>query len=135
MQASAVSARPAVRRFLLKVQHALGKAKAAVFEGRDMGTVVFPDADVKFFLEAPLAVRAQRRHRELVAKAPHSLEAVAADMRRRDQNDSNRELAPLRPAADAVRIDSSNRSPVEVVDLMLDVIRRRTATAHDAISG
>lgn len=135
MQASAVSARPAVRRFLLKVQHALGKAKAAVFEGRDMGTVVFPDADVKFFLEAPLAVRAQRRHRELVAKAPHSLEAVAADMRRRDRNDSNRELAPLRPAADAVKIDSSNRSPVEVVDLMLDVIRRRTTTAHDAIAG
>jgi cytidylate kinase len=127
MQASAFSARPVVRRFLLKVQHALGQAKAAVFEGRDMGTVVFPEADVKFFLEAPLAVRAQRRHRELEGQAPQTLEAVAADMRRRDQNDRSRELAPLRPAADAVTIDSSNRSPMEVVDLMLDVIRRHKA--------
>jgi cytidylate kinase len=127
MQASAFSARPVVRQFLLKVQHALGQAKAAVFEGRDMGTVVFPDADVKFFLEAPLAVRAQRRHRELEGKVPQTLDAVEAEMRRRDQNDCNRELAPLRPAADAVTIDSGNRSPAEVVDLMLAVIQRRTA--------
>jgi len=127
MQASAFSARPVVRQFLLKVQHALGRAKAAVFEGRDMGTVVFPEADVKFFLEAPLAVRAQRRYRELEGKVPQSLNAVEADMRRRDQNDRNRELAPLRPATDAVTIDSSNRSPAEVVELMLAVIRRRTA--------
>jgi histidinol-phosphate aminotransferase len=124
MLASAVSARPVVRRFLLEIQRVLGSAKSAVCEGRDMGTVVFPQADVKFFLDADPTVRARRRYEELKAKnqqAP-SLETVEQDMARRDENDSTRRLAPLKPAADAIRIDSSAMRVDEVVALMLEHI-------------
>lgn len=122
MLASAVSARPVVRRFLLEVQQALGRGKAAVFEGRDMGTVVFPDADVKFFLSADLETRALRRYREL-GTAAGSLEKVRQDMQRRDRNDSTRDVAPLVPAGDAVQVDSTDISVTEVVDRMISVIR------------
>jgi cytidylate kinase len=125
MLASAISARPVVRRFLLDVQRQFGRERGAVFEGRDMGTVVFPDADVKFFLEAPLAVRAQRRHRELAGRSDQTLDAVLKDMQRRDTNDQNRALAPLKPAADAILIDSGNLSSDGVVDRMLQVIEAR----------
>ena len=80
MLASAVSARPVVRRFLLEVQRQFAREKGAVFEGRDMGTVVFPDAEVKFFLDAPLAIRARRRHAELVGRSDQTLEDVLKDM-------------------------------------------------------
>lgn len=125
MLASAISARPVVRQFLLDVQRQFGREKGAVFEGRDMGTVVFPDADVKFFLEAPLAVRAQRRHRELAGRSDQTLDAVLKDMQRRDYNDQNRDLAPLKPAADAIIIDSGNLSSDNVVDRMLQEIEAR----------
>jgi cytidylate kinase len=124
MTASAVSARPVVRSFLLDVQRDLGSRRAAVFEGRDMGSVVFPDADVKFFLSADLKTRALRRYRELGAAA--SLEQVEKDMASRDENDSNRALAPLAPAPDAVRIDSTDLSAEAVVETMLEVIRSTT---------
>lgn len=119
MKASAVSARPVVRQFLLKVQKDLGREKSAVFEGRDMGTVVFPDADVKFFLDASAETRAERRFAELPAGAGHSLDDVTRDMRKRDQDDSSRELAPLKPARDAVRIDSTRLSIEAVLEAML----------------
>lgn len=122
MLASAVSARPVVRRFLLDVQRRLGRSGGAVFEGRDMGTVVFPKADVKFFLDAPLAVRARRRHAEFEAKSVQSLEQVENDMRRRDHNDQSRAIAPLKAAADAVRINSEGLGPEAVVARMLKVI-------------
>ena len=125
MAASAVSARPVVRSFLLDVQRDLGSRRAAVFEGRDMGSVVFPDADVKFFLSADLKTRARRRYRELGATAA-SLAQVEKDMARRDGNDSNRALAPLAPAPDAVRIDSTDLSAEAVVEKMLEVIRLTT---------
>ena len=125
MAASAVSARPVVRSFLLDVQRDLGSRRAAVFEGRDMGSVVFPDADVKFFLSADLKTRARRRYRELGAAAA-SLAQVEKDMARRDGNDSNRALAPLAPAPDAVRIDSTDLSAEAVVEKMLEVIRSTT---------
>jgi CMP/dCMP kinase len=118
MLASAVSARPVVRAFLLEVQRALGREKAAVFEGRDMGTVVFPEADVKFFLSASEAARARRRFEEIRAKTGASLEEVERDMRRRDRQDSTRALAPLTPAPDAVAVDSTDLSILEVVDCM-----------------
>jgi cytidylate kinase len=123
MLASAVSARPVVRRYLLEVQRRLGRQKGAVFEGRDMGTVVFPDADVKFFLDAPLAVRARRRHRELAGRSEQTFEEVLADMAARDRNDQNRTLAPLRPADDAIVIESAGLTPTAVVERMLTEIK------------
>ncbi len=122
MFASAVSARPVVRHFLLDLQRHLGSKKNAVFEGRDMGTVVFPDADVKFFLDASQKIRSIRRFKELKLVSPQPLEAVERDMRRRDKNDSTRNLAPLKPAEDAIRIDSTDLPIEAVVDRMLTVI-------------
>jgi cytidylate kinase len=117
--ASAVSARLPVRRFLLTLQRALGEARGAVFEGRDMGTVVFPDADVKFFLDAAVEERARRRHAELAEAGRPPLATVIEEIRQRDRNDSSRQLAPLKPAADAVRIDATDLTPDGVVERML----------------
>ncbi len=119
MMASAVSARPVVRKFLLKLQKDLGKEKAAVFEGRDMGTVVFPEADFKFFLDASASTRARRRYDEQKTKNSQSLDEVQRDIQQRDRNDSTRDLAPLKPAADAIVIDSTEMQVGEVVDLMV----------------
>ena len=124
MVASAVSARPVVRRFLLDVQRNIGSQKDAVFEGRDMGTVVFPQADVKFFLTASIEARALRRFKEYAGSTKQSLETVKADMRRRDENDSRRKLAPLRAADDAVTIDCTQRSADQVVEEMTGHIER-----------
>ncbi len=121
--ASVVSAIPAVRAWLLPLQRQIGQGGAVVAEGRDMGTTVFPSADVKFFLEADPNVRAQRRHRELVT-AGHSgaLEETSADLSSRDTRDRSRSIAPLAPAEDARHIDTSNVSAAEVVDQMMAVI-------------
>ena len=123
MLASAVSARPVVRQFLLGLQRRLGAERRAVFEGRDMGTVVFPEADVKFFLSADVAERARRRFNELPHENGLTLEQVAADIRRRDENDSTRNIAPLKPAEDAIMVDSTDKTPEEVIDFMLGYIR------------
>ena len=122
MFASAASARPVVRRYLLGLQRNMGKEKCAVFEGRDMGTVVFPDADVKFYLDASHKIRARRRYNELKSITPQTLEAVERDMKSRDENDSTRDLAPLKPAEDAIIIDSTHLSAEEVIDKMLSHI-------------
>ncbi len=121
--ASVVSAIPAVRAWLLPIQRQIGQGGAVVAEGRDMGTKVFPSADVKFFLEADPTVRAQRRHRELVA-AGHSgaLEETSAELTSRDTRDRSRSIAPLAPAEDARFIDTSNLSATDVVDQMMAVI-------------
>ena len=121
--ASVVSAIPAVRAWLLPVQRQIGAGGAVVAEGRDMGTTVFPAADVKFFLEADPNVRAQRRHRELVT-AGHSgaLEDTSAELASRDTRDRSRAVAPLVPAQDARHIDTSSLSANEVVDQMMAVI-------------
>jgi cytidylate kinase len=124
MFASAISARPVVRKFLLNLQRNLGKEKGVVFEGRDMGTVVFPDADIKFYLDASQKVRALRRYKELKPATDQSLEKVERDMKHRDKNDSTRDLAPLKAAEDAVRIDSTDVSIQDVVERMLTVIRQ-----------
>lgn len=126
MLASAASAKPIVRQALLDLQRGLGKQKAAVFEGRDMGTVVFPDADVKFFLTADLKVRARRRYEELRGKSDQSLAEVENDMQQRDANDSGRDTAPLKPASDAVTIDSTDKPVDSVIDEMLARIREIT---------
>jgi cytidylate kinase len=124
--ASVVSAIHAVRAWLLPIQRQIGQGGAVVAEGRDMGTNVFPAADVKFFLEADPTVRAQRRHRELVA-AGHSraLEETSADLVGRDTRDRSRSIAPLVPAEDARFIDTSALSVAEVVDQMMAVIAAR----------
>jgi cytidylate kinase len=125
MLASSVSANAVVRDYLLDVQRDIGLRKAAVFEGRDMGTVVFPEADLKFFLDASLTTRALRRYQELESESDQSLDKVKKDMQRRDTNDSTRSLAPLKPADDAIVIDSSDLSVKEVVDLMLSRISEK----------
>jgi len=120
MLASALSARPAVRRFLLDIQRDMGRNGGAVFEGRDMGTVVFPNADIKFFLYADPGVRAMRRYQEVSAKGIKiSLSEISETMKRRDEEDSTRDLAPLRPAEDAVQVDSTALGIDEVVETML----------------
>ena len=123
MLASAVSARPVVRKCLLDVQRKMGAGKGVIFEGRDMGTVVFPEADVKFFLVASLEVRAKRRYLELPPGVSQTLEEVKNDMKKRDENDASRTLAPLKPAKDAIQIDSTDMSVEKVADSMLAHIR------------
>jgi cytidylate kinase len=130
--ASKVSARPVVRAGLLDLQRRLALAEGnagAVLEGRDIGTVVFPDADAKFFLTASPEVRARRRHEELRTKGDgSSFEEVLADQLRRDRDDSQRAVAPLRPAADALVVDTSAILLEQVVErLVADVEARRRA--------
>lgn len=124
--ASMVSAIPAVREWLLPVQRQIGAEGCVVAEGRDIGTRVFPEADVKFFLEADAEVRATRRHRELVA-AGHSVQfdQTKRDMTGRDDRDRSRTVAPLIPAPDAERIDTSSMPAEAVVEHMLAVITAR----------
>jgi cytidylate kinase len=121
--ASVVSAIPAVRAWLMPVQRGIAQKGSVVAEGRDIGTKVFPSAPVKFFLEADPTVRAQRRHRELVA-AGHggAIEQTSAEMAGRDDRDRSRSTAPLVPADDALHIDTSRLSAEEVVNRMLAVV-------------
>jgi len=127
--ASAVSGHPPVREALLEFQRQAGRDGGVVLEGRDIGTVVFPDAEAKFFLTAKPEVRAKRRLLELQAKGNTSLtiEEVVADVKKRDEQDSNRPIAPLKQAADAIFVDSSD-DPIEVVvDRMITHVRARAA--------
>jgi len=125
MLASAVSARAQVREYLLGLQRGLGKQKGVVVEGRDMGTVVFPDADVKFFLDASRKVRVRRRYDQFKSTNTQKFKEVEKDLVRRDRNDSTRSLAPLKPAPDAILINSTDLSISEVVELMLSYIKLR----------
>jgi cytidylate kinase len=105
----------------------------AVLEGRDIGTVVFPEADLKFFLEANPDVRARRRYEELFQKGAEStLEAVLTDQTRRDRDDASRAVAPLKPAKDAMRVDSSALPLSEVVQRLERIIRERMAARTGA---
>jgi cytidylate kinase len=123
--ASKVSAIPAVRAALLDMQRAVGRNGGVVVEGRDIGSVVFPDAEAKFFLTASVEARAKRRHLELQqgAAAP-SLESVMREVEERDRRDSNRPVAPLVQVADAALVDSSALSIDQVVDSIVERVRR-----------
>jgi cytidylate kinase len=129
--ASKVSARPVVRAGLLEVQRRLALApenRGAVLEGRDIGTVVFPDADAKFFVTASPEERARRRYAELLAKGDaSSFDQVLADQFARDKADSEREIAPLRPASDALVIDTSGTPIDAVVDRLVREVEGRAA--------
>ncbi len=122
---SPVSAAPAVREALLDQQRRIGNAGDYVVEGRDIGTVVFPDAAVKVFLTASDEERAHRRVRQNVDRGIGSIDydEVLADLRRRDEADSSRATAPLRPADDAVRIDSTSHYIEEVIDQICSLAR------------
>ncbi len=120
---STVSSRPVVREHLLKIQLEMGRKKAVVFEGRDMGTVVFPKADIKFFLDASLRTRASRRYDEMEDQDSPTLTEIEMNIRQRDAQDANRLTAPLKPADDAVKIDSTRMSAWEVVEFMLAQIK------------
>ncbi len=121
---SDVSANPAVREVGVRIQRQLGKQGGVVVEGRDIGTVVFPDADFKFFLTADRRERARRRLKELrQKKVATTLAEVEADIRRRDERDSSRTLAPLRKAEGAVVIDTTHLTVEQQVDAILAVIQ------------
>jgi cytidylate kinase len=126
--ASRVSALPEVRTALLDLQRRIGAAGGLVVEGRDIGTVVFPQAEAKFFLTASADERARRRVAELrAAGRPAELDSTRAELIARDERDSTRAAAPLRKADDAIEIDSSALSPTEVVDRMAAIVAERTA--------
>lgn len=124
--ASVVSTKGPVREAMVRLQRKLGEQGRVVAEGRDTGTVVFPQAQFKFFLTAQMEERARRRQKELSAKGHQvHIEEVKKEITRRDAQDEGRELAPLRAAPDAHIIDSTKLSPRQVVDLMLELIRKR----------
>jgi len=117
---SLISRIPAVRRYLTELQRGIGGTGDVIAEGRDMGTVVFPEAGHKFFLTASLGIRASRRKKQLEKAGCYApYEEVLSQMQARDEADSRRDLAPLRPAPDACEIDTSDRIPDEVVDFIM----------------
>ena len=125
MAASAVSAHPAVRAFLLDRQRALGRDRSVVMDGRDIGTVIFPDAEVKIFMTASAEERAGRRCRELQEKGQDAdFNAVLAEIRARDYSDSHRAAAPLRPAEDAVTLDTTAMSLEKSVQEVLRIVKQ-----------
>lgn len=126
MAASAVGANPAVRAFLLDLQRSMAKKQDVLMDGRDIGTVVLPDATVKIFLTAAPEVRAMRRCRELEQRGtPQPYEQVLRDIVDRDWADSHRDIAPLCKAEDAVELDTGALTFDESLRLLLDTIRRR----------
>ena len=126
MAASAVAAHPAVRTFLLDTQRGLAASQNILMDGRDIGTVVLPNATVKIFLTASAEARAQRRAKELAEKGqPADFATVLADIQQRDYQDSHRAVAPLKQAADAILVDTSDIGLQESFDLL-----KRTILAH-----
>ena len=126
MYASAVSAIPAVRAFLLETQKEIARRNSVVMDGRDIGTVILPDAEVKIFMTASNEARARRRYNELVAKGQEvQYEDVLREMIERDHNDKNRDIAPAVPAPDAIMMDNSDMSVEENVRAVLDLIRQK----------
>ena len=124
MMASVVSAKPQVRTFLLDMQRKLARENNVIMDGRDIGTVVLPDAQVKIFLTASAEVRAKRRFDELILKDKNTLyEDVLSDMKERDYNDSHREIAPLKPAKDSVTVDTSHMTLEESADALYKIVK------------
>lgn len=126
MAASRCSALPPVREFLLEKQRELARNNDVLMDGRDIGTVVLPNATVKIFLTASAEERAQRRYRELIAKGQQvEYKKVYDDMVKRDYEDSHRAIAPLKPAEDSVTVDTTGNNVEQSLVLLLDVIRER----------
>jgi cytidylate kinase len=125
--ASRVAAQPGVRRALREEQRRIGASGPAVMEGRDIGTVVFPDAQVKIFLDAQPEARAYRRAAELGA----AVEQVARDLEARDRRDRQRAEAPLTQAPDAEYLDTTHLTPIQVEEAVLKLVRERTSNGKD----
>jgi len=130
--ASRVSVHPAIRTWMVDLQREMGNAGGVVMEGRDIGTVVFPDADIKFFLDASPEARSQRRYEQ--AASPISIaasadglsqEEITRELRERDERDRNRAQSPLRPAADAIIIDSTSLTLDQVLDQIETAVNKR----------
>ena len=127
MAASNVSAIPAVRAFLFDLQRDIAAKNDCIMDGRDIGTVVLPDAQVKIFLTASPEIRAKRRYDELIEKGQQvEFAEVLDDLIRRDYNDSHREVAPLKPADDGVIVDTSELNLKESIDKVIEVIEEKT---------
>jgi cytidylate kinase len=130
--ASLVSAIAAVRQALLDLQRTAGAGGGVVLEGRDIGTVVFPDAEAKFFLTASAEVRARRRFEELLARGVDAdLEQVQREVVERDRRDSTRPVAPLKKAPDALMVDSSDLSVAQVVEWIVSRVQQIEQRIHD----
>lgn len=128
--ASKVSAVPEVRRFLLDLQRGMARENNVIMDGRDIGTVILPDAQVKIFLTASVACRAKRRYDELCEKGlTVTLQSVAQDIERRDRQDMTRAIAPLRQAEDAIKLDTSDLTLAESIEAVVRIIREKEETA------
>lgn len=126
MGASKVSAIPQVREFLLNLQRDIAQKNNVIMDGRDIATVVLPNADVKIFLFASPECRAQRRYLELIEKGENvTLEDVLEDVNKRDYQDSHREIAPLKPSEDSVMADTSKLTLEESIQLIINIIKER----------
>ena len=126
MYASAVSAIPSVRAFLLDTQRDIARKNSVIMDGRDIGTVILPDAEVKIFMFASVEARAKRRYRELIAKGEDvKYDDVLREMIERDNNDRNRDVAPAVPADDAMMLDNSEMSIEANVDAVIELIRSK----------
>lgn len=126
LYASAVSAIPEVRTFLLEMQRDFARKSSVIMDGRDIGTVVLPYADVKIFLQADVEVRARRREKELQERGtPRPFQQVLAEMKERDYNDAHRSAAPLRAAEDAAVVDTSDLDFQQSKEALLAIIRKK----------
>ena len=126
MYASAVSAIPEVRTFLLETQRKIARENSVVMDGRDIGTVIIPDAEVKIFMTASAEARAERRFLELQAKGENcTYEGVLADIIERDTNDSTRKTAPAIPAEDAIHLDNSGLNVEQTVEKVIEIIESK----------
>ena len=123
---SDVAAIPSVRKFAVAQQQLMGKKKGIVMDGRDIGTTVFPDAALKIFMTADIAVRVERRFKEMFEKNPNvSIEEVKSNLEMRDYIDSNRKVSPLRQAEDAILIDNTNLTMQQQLDMALKLYKER----------
>lgn len=129
---SEVAAIKEVRTFAVAQQQKMGEEKGIVMDGRDIGTTVFPDAELKFFMTADIAVRVQRRYMEMFDKNPNiSIDDVKANLEMRDYIDSNREVSPLRKAADAIELDNTNISIERQLEIALQLSKERINRKQD----
>lgn len=126
MYASQVSAIPEVRSFLMEMQRSCARRSSVVMDGRDIGTVVLPDAEVKIFLTADVRERARRRYKELLERGtPADFDKLLEEMEQRDYRDSHRETAPLRPAEDGVIVDTTHLDFAQSCEKILNIIKER----------
>ena len=126
MYASAVSAIPEVRAFLLETQRKIARENSVIMDGRDIGTVIIPDANVKIYLVASAKARAERRYKELIAKGEDTtLEKVLADIKLRDKNDSTRAVAPAVKAKDAIKLDNSKLDQDQTIEKVLEIVKKK----------